>query len=101
MNSELYSTILNSRLKEDLIYSPKCPKKLRQKWDFLQDNAKYYRSAKAMEAVEELVGDRWIEHPAKSPDLNPMEDMWSYLDRKVKASKDNKIPKTDFDSGME
>ena len=91
LNSELYSTILNSRLKEeDLIYSPKCPKKLRKKWDFLQDNAKYHRSAKAMEAVEELVGDRWIEHPAKSPDLNPMEDMWSYLDRKVKAAR----PKT-------
>ena len=43
-----------------------------------------------METLEELVGNRWIEHPAKSPDLNPMENLWSYLDRKVKAAR----PKT-------
>ena len=40
-----------------------------------------------MAAVEKLVGDRLISHPAKSPDLNPIEDMWSYLDRKVKEAK--------------
>lgn len=40
-----------------------------------------------MAAVKKLVGDRLISHPAKSPDLNPIEDMWSYLDRKVKEAK--------------
>jgi hypothetical protein len=91
LNSELYSTILKNRIKEkQLIYSSKCPKKLPKNWIFLQDNAKYHRSAKSMKTVEDLVGSRWIEHPAKSPDLNPMEDMWSYLDRKVKEAR----PKT-------
>ena len=37
--------------------------------------------------LNKLVGNRKISHPAKSPNLNPMEDMWSYLDRKVKAAK--------------
>ena len=43
-----------------------------------------------METLQELVEDRLIKHPAKSPDMNPMEDMWSYLDRIVKDAK----PKT-------
>jgi hypothetical protein len=91
LNSELYSKILKSRIKaQQLIYSPKCPKKIRKNWVFLQDNAKYHTSAESMETVEDLVGDHWIKHPAKSPDLNPMENMWSYLDRKVKEAQ----PKT-------
>ncbi len=60
---------------------------LNKKWLFLQDNARYHKTTKSMEKVEEMVGDRYIEHPAKSPDLNPMEDMWSYLDRKVKEAR--------------
>ena len=31
--------------------------------------------------------DRIIPHPPQSPDFNVLEDMWSYLDRKVKAAK--------------
>jgi transposase len=91
LDSDLYSTILRSSIKEkQIIYSPGCPKNLRKKWIFLQDNAKYHTSPPPMKTLRELVGNRLLKHPAKSPDLNPMEDMWSYLDRKVKASK----PKT-------
>jgi len=85
MNSELYTKVLKKSLKhKNLIFSPKCPKRLKQKYVFLQDNARYHKKAKSMDTLRDLVGDRVIEHPARSPDLNPMEDMWSYLDRKVK-----------------
>ena len=40
-----------------------------------------------MDFLEELIEDRIIAHPAQSPDPNILEDLWSYLDRKVKASK--------------
>lgn len=39
-----------------------------------------------MNTVKGLVGKRFIPHPPLSPDLNPIEDMWSYLDRKVKEA---------------
>jgi hypothetical protein len=91
LNAELYSTILRKRTQEKhIIYGPKCPKNLQKKWNFLQDNAKYHLSPQPKKILEELVGERLIKHPAKSPDLNPMEDMWSYLDRIVKE----KRPKT-------
>ena len=40
-----------------------------------------------MSELQELVDDRIIGHPAQSSDLNIMEDLWSYLDRKAKAAK--------------
>ena len=46
-----------------------------------------------METVREMVEERMIEHPAKSPDLNVIEDMWSYLDRKVRAERITDIKK--------
>ena len=88
LNSDLYSKILARCLNEKhLTYSPKCPKKLAEKWVFLQDNARYHKTAMSMGTIEEMVGNRYIEQPSKSPDLNPMEDMWSYLDRKVKEAR--------------
>jgi transposase len=88
LKTDLYTKILNHCLDEKrLTFSPTCPKKVRENWYFLQDNARYHTSAKSMKKIEEMVGDHYIEHPAKSPDLNPMEDMWSYLDRKVKQAR--------------
>ena len=40
-----------------------------------------------MEVLAEFVEDRIIPHPPQSPDFNVLEDIWSYLDRKVKAAK--------------
>lgn len=45
-----------------------------------------HRAKKTMEVVEELVGDRFIRHPVKSPDLNIIENVWAILDRKVKEA---------------
>ena len=39
-----------------------------------------------MEILEELVPSTIIDHPPQSPDLNIMEDLWSYLVRKVAAA---------------
>ena len=88
MNGELYQKIIKARLKENqLKYSPNCPSRLRKNWHFLQDNDPKHKAKKSMELLRKLMGTRIISHPSKSPDLNPMEDMWSYLDQKVKVAK--------------
>lgn len=88
LDGELYRKILKARLPEKhLTYSPTCPKKLREKWIFLQDNDPKHKAKKSMKLLRKIVGDRFISHPSMSPDLNPMEDIWSYLDRKVKDHK--------------
>ena len=60
---------------------------MKKKWKFLQDGARAHTAKKSIEVIHELIGNRLHKHPAKSPDLNPIENMWSYLDRKVKESK--------------
>ena len=88
MNSDLDKTILKKMLKErELIYASDTPADLEGNWEFLQDNSAVHKSKKSMEALEEIVEERMISHPPLSPDLNPCEDMWSYLDRKVKAAR--------------
>jgi transposase len=88
MDGELYRDILEKNLKEKkLTYAADCPKRFVKKWFFLQDGAKPHTAKKTMTILSTLVGNRLVPHPAKSPDLNPIEDMWSYLDRKVKDAK--------------
>jgi transposase len=60
---------------------------LREKWVFLQDNDPKHKARGSLSLLQELCGTRQIAHPPNSPDLNPVEDIWSYLDRKVKAKK--------------
>jgi transposase len=85
LTKELYQQILTSRLKDNaLTFSSDAPKSLTRKWVFLQDNDPKHTAKKSKETIEKLVGDRFLSHPSNSPDLNPMEDIWSYLDRKVK-----------------
>lgn len=92
LNSELYQKILKQKIKEKaLIYSDDCPLELVQNWQFLQDNSRVHKAKKSMKILHQLVGNRIIDHPARSPDLNPIEDMWSYLDRKVKEKKTTSI----------
>lgn len=88
MDSTLYQKIINNRLQErHLTLAPDCPTRLPDRYEFLQDNDPKHKAKRTMKLLEELVDDRIIEHPAQSPDLNIMEDIWSHLDRKVKAAK--------------
>lgn len=87
LNSKGYQRILKQNLKESkLIYSSDAPKTLPGNWIFLQDNAPSHKAKKTMELLDELVGERIIRHPAKSPDLNIIENLWAILDRKVKSA---------------
>jgi len=93
LDSPLYQKIINSRLREDRIScSADCPARLPHSYEFLQDNDPKHKAKKTMKELKELVRGRIIHHPAQSPDLNIMEDLWSYLDRKVKEHKITTIP---------
>ena len=57
-----------------------------RKYEFLQDNAPWHKGNETTEILGEFVSDRINAHPAQGPDLNLMEDLWSYRDRKVRAA---------------
>jgi transposase len=87
MNTPLYQKVIQARLREDRItFSPDCPTTLPQKYEFVQDNPRWHKAKKTMEILEELVPSTIIDHPPQSPDLNIMEDLWSYLACKVTAA---------------
>lgn len=84
LDSDLYQEIIENRLAEKhLTYASDCPKSLRKKWKFLQDNSRIHKAGASMEKLEDMIGNRLIEHPPQSPDLNIVEDIWSHLNRKV------------------
>lgn len=85
MNAELYQEILLQRLPPTS--SPDCPRGIRARWHFVQDNDPKHKSKKSMELIRTLTGNRLYDHPPCSPDFNVMEDAWSYLDRKVRESR--------------
>ena len=88
MDAPLYQTVVKRRLRNDRItFAPDAPARLPTSYQFLQDNAPWHTCDDSMSELQELVDDRIIGHPAQSPDLNIMEDLWSYLDRKAKAAK--------------
>jgi transposase len=91
LTSELYQTIIKARL-PPAITAPDIPHSIRNKWVIVQDNDPKHTADEAMELMKELCGDRIHNHPANSPDLNVMEDAWSYLDRMVKKCNIKTIP---------
>jgi len=91
LTSELYQTIIEARL-PPAITAPDIPHSIKNKWVIVQDNDPKHTADEAMELMKELCGDRIHDHPANSPDLNVMEDAWSYLDRMVKECNIKTIP---------
>lgn len=49
----------------------------------MQDNDPKHKANQTLELLEEMMGNRMIDHPPSSPDMNPMENAWSYLKRMV------------------
>ena len=57
-----------------------------QQWRFQQDNDPKHRSKVAKEFLDREVPET-IDWPPNSPDVNPMENMWSILKRRVEKRK--------------
>jgi hypothetical protein len=85
LTSALYQKIISHRLPPNSA-SPDCPKKVKNYY-FIQDNDPKHKTKASMELLEEMTNGRIYKHPPNSPDLNVMEDAWSYLDRRIKESK--------------
>ena len=85
LKAKLYQKILNARLPPN--YSVDCPSGIRGGWIFLQDNDPKHTAISTTALLDELAPDRIRDHPPRSPDLNPMEDIWSYLDGEIKKKR--------------
>ena len=64
-----------------------CCVRQRGNWIFLQDGAKPHTATETKACLDEIAPDRIPNHPAKSPDLNCIEDIWSHMDREVRKQR--------------
>ena len=86
MNAKLYQSIISERLPPNQ-FAPDCPESEKKNWHLVQDNDPKHKAKGSMKLLRKLTNLRMYRHPPKSLDFNVMEDVWSYLDRKVRASK--------------
>lgn len=85
LNAKLLTSILNKRLPPN--YSLDCPETLQGGWLFQQDNDPKHKARITTQLLDKIAPDRIRDHPPNSPDLNPIEDVWSYLTEQIKKKR--------------
>ena len=79
MNSDRYKQVLSAHVPRMILQLGEP----QRHWFFMDDNAPCHRS-KDVQQHKELLRLRCIEWPARSPDLNPIESVWSLLKKNVR-----------------
>jgi transposase len=91
LNAKLYRTILKKRL-PPAECAQDCPDSKRDKWIFIQDNDPKHKAKATTLYLDEIAPDRVKDFPAKSPDFNIIEDIWSQMEEKIKLCNIKSIP---------
>jgi hypothetical protein len=81
MDAKVYCAVLTRFFKENQKVGP-VGAKPRVPWVFMQDNAPCHR-AKIVQKVFKKFNVQVLPWPANSPYLNPIENLWAWLNKKV------------------